>query len=126
MASFCLTAIDEFKNEGIEVGLFIPNNLCLFRSAVVRELASRAGRVLAVEMSLGQMIEDAKAAVGLDVSVGFVGRAGGIVPLPDEVVRAFEESLGLRSSDEQVASSPPSKIRRASHDSRSAQSEELT
>jgi 2-oxoglutarate ferredoxin oxidoreductase subunit alpha len=44
-----------------------------------------AGRVVSVEMNMGQMIEDVKLAAAGSKSVTFYGTAGGIVPSPDMV-----------------------------------------
>jgi 2-oxoglutarate/2-oxoacid ferredoxin oxidoreductase subunit alpha len=85
MARICQTAIDELKAEGINIGLFRPISLYPFPTAALAEQARKVGRVLCVEMSMGQMVEDVRAAVGHDVPVEFFGRTGGIVPSPDEV-----------------------------------------
>jgi 2-oxoglutarate ferredoxin oxidoreductase subunit alpha len=95
MARICQTAIDELKQEGIEVGLLRPITLFPFPTAQVAELADRVGRVLCVEMSMGQMVEDVRAAVGRDLQVDFYGRCGGIVPSPDEVAQQMKQLLAL-------------------------------
>ena len=97
MARICMTAIDELKEEGLKVGLFRPITLYPFPAAALREAGQKVGRVLTVEMSLGQMVEDVRAAVGHDVPVGFFGRTGGVVPTPDEVVGAMREALANKS-----------------------------
>jgi len=93
MARICSTAIDELKEEGIEVGLLRPITLYPFPSQAIAEIARKTGRVMSVEMSMGQMVEDVKAAVDRGVRVDFFGRCGGIVPTPDEVIRAIKASL---------------------------------
>lgn len=93
MARICSTAIDELKQEGIEVGLFRPISLYPFPAAAICECARKIGKVISVEMSMGQMVEDVQAAVGHDIHVDFFGRTGGIVPSPDEVVRALKARL---------------------------------
>jgi len=93
MARICKTAIDELRSEGIEVGLFRPISLYPFPAAALAELADRIGRVLCVEMSLGQMVEDVQAAVGRRLKVRFFGRTGGVVPSPDEVKRNILKQL---------------------------------
>lgn len=89
MARICQTAIEDLKGEGIEVGLLRPVSLYPFPADAIREHAARAGRVLTVEMSMGQMVEDVRAAVGRELEVQFFGRCGGIVPSPDEVAAAM-------------------------------------
>ena len=44
-------------------------------------------------MSAGQMVEDVRLAVNGKVPVEYYGRMGGIVPSPDEVVKAIKEKL---------------------------------
>jgi len=85
MARICQTAIDDLKGEGLQVGLLRPITLFPFPSAAVADLADRIGKVMCVEMSMGQMVEDVQAAVGRTIPVSFYGRTGGMVPSPDEV-----------------------------------------
>jgi 2-oxoglutarate ferredoxin oxidoreductase subunit alpha len=94
MARICITAIDELKEEGIEVGLIRPISLYPYPTKAVAELAGRVDRVLCVEMNMGQMIEDVEHAVGPQKPVGFFGRTGGVVPPPDEVVDAMKKEIG--------------------------------
>jgi 2-oxoglutarate/2-oxoacid ferredoxin oxidoreductase subunit alpha len=89
MARICITAIEELAGEGLRVGLLRPITLFPFPSEAVARVADRVGRVLCVEMSLGQMIEDVRSAVGRGMRVQFFGRTGGIVPSPDEVAEAM-------------------------------------
>ncbi|HQB45204.1 MAG TPA: 3-methyl-2-oxobutanoate dehydrogenase subunit VorB [Polyangiaceae bacterium] len=93
MARICSTAIDELKQKGVEVGLIRPITLYPFPAAAILQHAKKIGKVISVEMSMGQMVEDVQAAVGHDIHVGFFGRAGGVIPSPDEVVQALEAEL---------------------------------
>jgi 2-oxoglutarate ferredoxin oxidoreductase subunit alpha len=45
--------------------------------------------MLVVEMNAGQMVEDVRLAVEGRVPVEFCGRMGGIIPSPEEIVRAL-------------------------------------
>jgi 2-oxoglutarate ferredoxin oxidoreductase subunit alpha len=92
-ARVCTTAIDELKEEGIEVGLFRPISLYPFPYDAVAELADKVDRVMSVEMSMGQMIEDVQLAVGRGKKVSFFGRTGGVVPSPDEVADAMRKEI---------------------------------
>lgn len=87
MARICSTAIDELKAEGLEVALLRPITLYPFPSEAIAALADRIGKVMSVEMCMGQMVEDVQAAVGRNIKVHFYGRAGGMVPSPDEVAK---------------------------------------
>jgi 2-oxoglutarate ferredoxin oxidoreductase subunit alpha len=93
MARICSTAIDDLKQEGVEVGLMRPISLYPFPSQAIAELARKIGKLLTVEMSMGQMVEDVRAAVGHDIQVDFFGHTGGIVPSPDEVAEQIRKRL---------------------------------
>ena len=74
----------------MKVDLLRPQTLWPFPSEAIREAAKRAGRVLVVEMSMGQMVEDVRLAVGGAVPVEFFGRPGGAVPMPGEILATME------------------------------------
>ena len=56
-------------------------------------MADQVKGMLTVELSAGQMVEDVRLAVNGRVPVEFYGRMGGIVPSPDEVLRALKEKI---------------------------------
>jgi 2-oxoglutarate ferredoxin oxidoreductase subunit alpha len=87
MARICKTVIEDLKKEGIRVGLLRPITLFPFPLPQIHKLAARpqVKVFLSVEMSMGQMVEDVERAVAGLKPVRFFGRAGGIVPSPDEV-----------------------------------------
>ena len=90
------TAVDELKNEGINVGMVRPITIYPFPYDEVRRQASKpkVKSLLVVEMSMGQMIEDVRFAVGRDsVPIEFYGRGGGNVPSPEEVVVEIKKLL---------------------------------
>ena len=62
------------------------------RPQALRDAASGARAVLAVEMSAGQMVEDVRLAIEGAVPVYHHGRMGGMVPSPDEVVDAMRHA----------------------------------
>lgn len=49
-----------------------------------------AKRVLCVEMSMGQMIEDVKLALDCRLPVEFYGRTGGVIPKPSEILEQIK------------------------------------
>ena len=59
----CLEAVNHAKEAGIKVGLFRPITLWPFPSKRLAELAGKCKAVLAVEQSLGQMVQDVKLAI---------------------------------------------------------------
>ncbi len=87
----CLSAIRELREQGIRAGLFRPTVLWPFPSTSLRALSDRVKKILVVEMSMGQMLEDVQRFVHEDADVRFYGRAGGVVPSPDEVIAKIKE-----------------------------------
>jgi len=84
------SAVDEARKQGIPVGLFRPITLWPFPSQQLAAAASRADRVLVVELSNGQMVEDVRLALG-SRPVEFYGRVGGNVPTIEELLAKIEE-----------------------------------
>jgi 2-oxoglutarate ferredoxin oxidoreductase subunit alpha len=87
-ARICQTAVEMLREQGKSVGLFRPITLYPFPYAALRRVGEQHGRLLVVEMSLGQMVEDARLAMEGACPVGFYGRTGGVVPTPEEIVEA--------------------------------------
>jgi 2-oxoglutarate ferredoxin oxidoreductase subunit alpha len=85
------SAVEEVRAKGLKVGWFRPQTLWPFPEKRLAELAARVEGMLVVEMNAGQMLEDVRLAISSRVPVGFYGRMGGIVPMPDEIVSAIEE-----------------------------------
>lgn len=90
MGRIAQPAADLAREQGIKAGVFRPISLFPFPAARLGDLSERAKRILVVEMSAGQMIEDVRLAVGKDFPVEFYGRMGGIVPLPDDVLEVVQ------------------------------------
>ena len=85
-ARVCRSAVSQALEAGIRARLLRPISLFPFPSARLRELAEQAGKVLVVEMSLGQFLEDVRLAVEGRVPIRFHGRTGGMVPTPEDVL----------------------------------------
>jgi len=79
------SVVERAREKGLKVGLFRPITLWPFPSKEVAQVSARVGRVLVVELSNGQMVEDVRLAVDGRVPVQFYGRTGGNVPSVDEV-----------------------------------------
>lgn len=92
MSRVCKTAIDQLKEEGIEVGLLRPQTLFPFPESAVREAAVKDGckAVISIEMSMGQMVEDVQACVQGKTPVSWYGKCGGDIPTPEEVIDAVK------------------------------------
>ncbi len=95
MSRICKTVIDDLKAEGIKVGLVRPKSLWPYPYDAVAKAADKphVKAVLSVEMSMGQMVEDVRLAVEGKKPVKFYGRAGGVIPTPDEVNAAIKNLL---------------------------------
>ncbi len=79
-------AVDRLRDEGVKAGLFRPLSLWPFPDRELHEIARNAGKVLTVEMSMGQLVEDVKLSVNGEVEVDLYGRAGGAVPALDDII----------------------------------------
>ncbi len=92
-ARVCKSAIDQFKEEGVNIGLVRPITLWPYPYQAVAEAARGAKKVIVVELNMGQMIEDVRLAVEGACPVEFIGRAGGLVFTPEDIVQAIKEKL---------------------------------
>jgi len=92
MSRVCKTAIDELKEEGIEIGMIRPQTLFPFPETAVREAAVKDGckAVISIEMSMGQMVEDVQLSVQGKIPVSWYGKCGGDIPTPEEVIDAVK------------------------------------
>jgi pyruvate/2-oxoacid:ferredoxin oxidoreductase alpha subunit len=79
------STVEESRKEGLRVGLFRPITLWPYPSRALAEAAARVQKVLVVEMSNGQMVEDVRLALDGKVPVEFYGRVGGNVPSVEEI-----------------------------------------
>ncbi len=92
MARICETAVDEVrKRTRKKVGVFRPISLWPYPYEALAKQAAKAERVLVVEMSMGQMIEDVKLALLGQRPIEFYGQTGGVVPSPDDVAERLGE-----------------------------------
>ena len=79
------SVVESLRHDGVRVGLFRPITLWPFPSKALAETARRVEKVLAVELSTGQMVEDVRLALDGKTPVEFYGRAGGNVPSVEEI-----------------------------------------
>ncbi len=93
------SAVRLARAEGVPVGLLRPISLWPFPSKRLDELAGgHIDRMLAFELSNGQMVEDVRLAVHDNIPVDFYGRMGGNVPTPEEcadVIKRYAAEGGL-------------------------------
>ena len=92
-ASIAEKAIELAREEGIKAGLFRPITLWPFPEKQIAEAAHGKRGVLVAEINAGQMIQDVRLSVNGEEPVEHFGRLGGIVPEPEEIVKAIKEKL---------------------------------
>lgn len=88
------SAVNEARAQGIRAGLFRPKTLWPFPVKEINEAAKNAKKLLSVEMSMGQMIDDIKLAINCSKPVEFFGRTGGVIPTPAEVLAEIKKIGG--------------------------------
>jgi 2-oxoglutarate oxidoreductase, alpha subunit len=86
-------AVELARERGLKVGLFRPITLWPFPSKQLAELCNGKKGVLVSEINAGQMVQDVRLAINGVLPVEHFGRLGGIVPDPEEIVKALEEKL---------------------------------
>ena len=92
MSRVCKTAIDNMKEDGLEVGMIRPQTLFPFPEVAVFESASKESckAVVSFELSMGQMVEDVQRCVQGVRPVHWYGECGGNVPSPEKVVEVVK------------------------------------
>jgi 2-oxoglutarate ferredoxin oxidoreductase subunit alpha len=95
MSRVCRTAIDNLKEEGIEVGMIRPQTLFPFPEEAIFAAASKNGcsMALSIEMNMGQMVEDVDRCVHGKCPVEWFGKCGGEVPTPEEIMDVVKNFL---------------------------------
>jgi 2-oxoglutarate ferredoxin oxidoreductase subunit alpha len=91
VARVCSTAMEELADQGKRVAMLRPISLYPFPFDAVRDAAAKAKAVLVVEMSMGQMVNDVRMALGRDAEIHLHARAGGMLVFPDEVIQKVSE-----------------------------------
>ncbi|MBR5088697.1 MAG: 3-methyl-2-oxobutanoate dehydrogenase subunit VorB [Ruminiclostridium sp.] len=93
-ARLAKSAVDEARKQGIKAGAFRPVTLYPFPKNELNDAVKNAKKVLVVEMSMGQMIDDVKLAINCSKPVEFYGRTGGVIPAPAEILAKIKEMGG--------------------------------
>ena len=92
-ARICRKAVEILREKGIKAGLLRPITLFPFPSNQLKELQQQLKGILAVELSMGQMVEDVRLSVDSKLKVEHFGRAGGAIFSPEEVAEALEAKI---------------------------------
>ena len=80
------TAVEKLRADGIKVGLLRPITLFPFPNDKIKMLSEKVRKMLVVEMSNGQMVQDVKLASLCRCPIEFYGRMGGVVPSMQELL----------------------------------------
>ncbi|MBT8362395.1 MAG: 3-methyl-2-oxobutanoate dehydrogenase subunit VorB [Deltaproteobacteria bacterium] len=86
-------SIDLLNSSEIRAGLIRPITLWPFPHNAFAELPATCTKIMCVEMSCGQMVDDVRLAVAGRVPVTFYGRSGGMIPAPAEIAEKVREEL---------------------------------
>ncbi|MFH1224157.1 MAG: 3-methyl-2-oxobutanoate dehydrogenase subunit VorB, partial [Pseudomonadota bacterium] len=81
-----MSAVDALRNMNIKAGLLRPITLFPFPKQACKDAAAHAKRMIAVELSNGQMVDDVRLAVCGQKEVEFHGRMGGMTPTVEDLV----------------------------------------
>jgi len=84
--------VDLAREQGIKVGLFRPITLFPFPAKELKAVAKNAKCLFSAELSAGQMIEDIRLAVECQIPVKLIGRFGGAVYTPEEILESLVSS----------------------------------
>jgi 2-oxoisovalerate ferredoxin oxidoreductase alpha subunit len=87
------SAVDQARQRGMKVGLFRPISLWPFPSKELLATGLRAEKILVVELSNGQMVEDVRLALDGKRPVEYYGRGGGNVPAVEELIARMEQQM---------------------------------
>ena len=97
VARILLSTVHALRQAGVKAGVFRPITLWPFPSNALARAASRARKVLVVELSNGQMVDDVRLTLNDKVPLEFYGRVGGNVPSVQEIQEKVME-LGSKAA----------------------------
>jgi 2-oxoglutarate ferredoxin oxidoreductase subunit alpha len=83
-------AIDLARDKGLKVGLIRPITLWPFPEKAMMDIAKTARKLLVVEMSNGQFVDDVKLAIECSKPVEFLGLGGGWYPSVEGILEKIE------------------------------------
>jgi 2-oxoisovalerate ferredoxin oxidoreductase alpha subunit len=89
------STVEVARSQGLRAGLFRPITLWPFPAEALARIAAQVQKVVVVELSNGQMVEDVRLTLNGRVPVEFYGRSGGNVPSVEEL----EADLSARSAN---------------------------
>jgi 2-oxoglutarate ferredoxin oxidoreductase subunit alpha len=90
MARICRSVIEILAELGIKVGMIRPITLWPFPKQAFDLIPKSVKGILCAELSLGQMLDDVKIANEGRHKIHFFGKAGGIIPEPEEIANLIQ------------------------------------
>ena len=87
------TAVKMCREKGIKAGFFRPITLFPFPNKRLKELTKTAKKYIAVEVNMGQMVDDVKLAVNGAVPVELIHKGVGAPPEPEVILKQIEELI---------------------------------
>ncbi|MEG1528382.1 MAG: 3-methyl-2-oxobutanoate dehydrogenase subunit VorB [Clostridia bacterium] len=89
----CKSTVKNLRNKGVKIGLIRPKTLFPFPTKIYQKYLDKGiiKRLITVELSSGQFVEDVRLSVNGRLPVEFYGRMGGAVMTPEEIVKFVEE-----------------------------------
>ena len=82
----CREVVCQLRAKGIKAGLLRLITLWPFPENYLKDKASTLKKIIAVELSCGQMVDDVRLAVNGKCPVEFYGRAGGAMITDEELI----------------------------------------
>lgn len=88
MSRIAKGALNKLRERGKKAGLIRPITLWPFPKKIfeAQGIRNKRAKILVIEMSYGQMVEDVRLAVNCKFPVEFLGRAGGGIPSEEEII----------------------------------------
>ena len=93
MARSAKAVCNHYRNKGIKFGLFRAKTLYPFPSQRLKELASKAQKIIDIEMNLGQMLQDVRLSILSDTQISFVGKPTGDWLRESEMINAIDKII---------------------------------
>ncbi len=87
------SAVERARRDGLKAGFFRPITLWPFPKQALLDAAQNVSRILVVELSNGQMVEDVRLTIEGRIPVDFYGRTGGNAPSVEEVYSQVMQHL---------------------------------
>ncbi len=92
MGRICASVVNNLQKQGLKIGLFRPVTLWPYPKKEIAKIA-RGRKILVIEMSSGQMLEDVKLSVNGVNEVSFLGKCGGGMPSEAEIITKVKSLL---------------------------------